>query len=79
MYGIIGLLPCRQMASGIPAIILSNARQVVVVANVAGRARSGHVSVPQKETRGVVIEAAGARPCIERKVARVALGRIEHA
>ncbi len=61
MCRIVGLLPGRQMASGVAAVGRSNGQRVVIVdvARRAGRSfpRGRHlVSIRQWETRGRVIE-----------------------
>jgi len=53
---VIGLLPSRQMASGIPAIVLSNTGQIVVVTDVAQRAGGRRVRALQQEVRRAVIK-----------------------
>ena len=74
MHGIRGLLPRRQMASRVPAILRRD-RQVVVVIDVAGGAR--HVSMPirQQKPRRAVVELS-VQPGIKR-MASLARGREE--
>jgi len=50
MYGIIGLLPCRQMALRIAAIGGSN-RQIIVVVDMAEGAGHIRVAIGEEETR----------------------------
>ena len=58
VHRIIGLLPGGQVALRISAIRGSN-RQVVIVVDVASRARDIRVSGGQRKSRGVVIERRG--------------------
>lgn len=55
VHGIVGGLPGAQVAAGIAAAGRSDG-QIVVVVNVAGRARNVRVPIREQESRGVVIE-----------------------
>jgi hypothetical protein len=79
MNGIVGLLPGRQMASGVTAIRRRN-RQIVVVVDVAGNAARHFaavgdqcVRIRQWEAEGVVIELA-VRPFRDRMARRASRG-----
>lgn len=69
--GIVGVLPSREVAAGVPAIRWGDL-QVVVVVDVAGSARNIGVAVGERETGRVVIEFC-VEPSIER-MARFASG-----
>jgi len=78
--GIVGLLPGREMASGVAAIRRRD-RQIVVVVNVAGNAAwhlpaigNQRVRIRQREAKGVVIELA-IRPFRDRMAGRTSGGR----
>ena len=55
VYRIIRLLPGRQMASRIPAIV-RRSRQSIVVIGVAGSARHGGMPIGQRKPGGAVVE-----------------------
>ena len=78
MSGVRGLLPRVQVTARIPAIAIRDARQIVVVSDMARGARSACVRVVQQEARRRVTEAVCVCPGVERKVARGARGRREY-
>ena len=58
MRGVVGLLPGGEMAPGIAAVC-GRDLQVVIVVDVARRARNVGVAVGEQETGGAVIERGG--------------------
>ena len=64
VHRIIRLLPGSEMTPGISAI-LQRSRQIVVVVDVAGRARHVGMAVLQRESGAAVIE-LGVQPGVER-------------
>ena len=72
MCGIVGLLPSGQVAAGVSAIIVRNARKVVIVVDVALRASERRVRTIEDESGHAVIESR-AEPTVELRVAVLAV------
>jgi len=67
MYGIVGLLPGREVAAGVAAIGGSNLEIVIVVGMATGAGNVG-VACGERKPRGAVVE-LGSEPTIERMTA----------
>ena len=70
VHRIIGLLPVRQVATGVPAIRRRDL-QIIVVVHMAGEAGHIGVAVRQRKTRGSVIEIRRIPP-----LGRMAIGTV---
>ena len=70
---IVGLLPGAQVATGVAAIAVRNALEIVIVIDVALRAGQRGVRAIQDESSHAVIE-GGAEPAIKTGVAILAIG-----
>ena len=68
MNGVISLLPCRQVASGVSAVRWGNLQRVVAI-DMALAALHGGVFVCQREARRAVVELS-IRPCRNRVAGR---------
>ena len=71
--GFVGLLPGRQMASGISAIGRRD-RQIVVIVDMAERAGHVRVAIGQQESGRAVVE-LGVHPIVKRMAGRAVRGR----